>query len=42
MQIREHRGFTIEVYESGAGHVTQIYRKGKLIRTIHHENGPDG
>jgi hypothetical protein len=42
MQIREHRGFTIQVYKSGAGHVSEIYRKGKLIRTIHHENGPDG
>jgi len=42
MQIREHRGFTIEVYQSGEGHVTQIYRKGKLIHTVYNENDPDG
>ncbi len=42
MQIREHRGFTIEIYESGAGYVTQIYRKGKLIHTVYSENSPDG
>ena len=42
MQIREHRGFTIQVYESGAGYVSEIYRKGKLIRTVHYNNGPEG
>lgn len=41
MQIREHRGFTIQVYESGAGYVSEIYRKGKLIRTVYNENGQD-
>ena len=42
MNIREHRGFTIEVYESGTGYVSQIYRKGKLIHTVYNEDGPDG
>ena len=42
MQIREYRGFSIQVYKSGAGHVSEVYRKGKLIHTIHHENSPDG
>jgi hypothetical protein len=40
MQIREHRGFTIQVYESGAGYVSEIYRKGKLIHTVYNENDP--
>jgi hypothetical protein len=38
MQIREHRGFTIQVYVSGAGYVSEIYRKGKLIHTVYNEN----
>jgi len=42
MQIREHRGFTIQVYESGAGYVSEIYRKGKLIHTVYNENDPEG
>ena len=42
MYIREHRGFNIQVYESGAGYVSEIYRKGKLIHTVYNENGPDG
>ena len=42
MQIREHRGFTIQVYQSGAGYVSEIYRKGKLIRTVHYNNDPEG
>ena len=40
MQIREHRGFTIQVYHLGAGYVSEIYRKGKLIRTVHYNNDP--
>ena len=42
MHIREHRGFTIEVYQSGAGYVVQTYRKGKLIHTVYSKNDPDG
>jgi len=42
MHIREHRGFNIEVYKSGAGYVLGIYRKGKLIRNVHYNNGPGG
>ncbi|HBH87746.1 MAG TPA: hypothetical protein DDY17_09135 [Syntrophaceae bacterium] len=42
MQIREHRGFTIQVYKSGAGYASEIYRKGKLIHTVYSENSPDG
>jgi len=42
MQIREHRGFNIEVYKSDAGYVLGIYRKGKLIRTVHYNSGPEG
>jgi hypothetical protein len=39
MQIREHRGFNITVHDSGKGYVSEIYRKGKLIHTVHNENG---
>ena len=40
MHIREHRGFNIEVHKSGDGYVLGIYRKGKLIRTVHYNNDP--
>jgi len=40
MQIREYRGFSIQVYKSGAGHVSEVYRKGKLIHTAYNENDP--
>jgi len=42
MHIREHRGFNIQVYESGNGYVLEIYRKGKLIHTAYNENGQNG
>ncbi|MCX5842332.1 MAG: hypothetical protein NT022_01035 [Deltaproteobacteria bacterium] len=42
MQIREHRGFNIEVYKSGAAYVLGIYRIGKLIRNVHYNNNPEG
>ena len=38
MQIREHRGFNIEVHKSGDGYVLGIYRKGKLIRSVRYNN----
>jgi hypothetical protein len=40
MHLREHRGFTIQVYDSGAGYVSEIYRKGKLIHAVYHEIDP--
>jgi len=39
MQIHEHRGFSIEVHKVGEGYVTEIYRKGKLIHTVSHDDG---
>jgi len=42
MQIRVYRGFTIQVYESGVGYVSEIYRKEKLLHTAYNENGPNG
>ena len=42
MQIRVYRGFNTEVYPSGGGYVLGIYRKGKLIRNVHYNNGPEG
>lgn len=42
MHICEYRGFTIEVYKSGEGYVSQIYRKGKLIHTIHDKIDTEG
>ena len=41
MQIREYRGFSIQVYKSGAGHVSEVYRKGKLIHTVYNDNDPE-
>jgi hypothetical protein len=34
MQIHEHRGFNIEVHKVEEGYFSEIYRKGKLIRTV--------
>jgi hypothetical protein len=34
MQIREHRGFNIEVHEIGDGYASKILRKGILIHTV--------
>ena len=41
MHIREHRGFDIQVYESGTGYMSEIYRKGKLLHTAYNDNGPN-
>jgi hypothetical protein len=41
MQIREHRGFNIEVHDTGKGYVSEIYRKGKLLHTIRNEKVQD-
>ena len=39
MQIREYHGFQIEMYPSGAGHIAEVFRKGKLLITIRDESG---
>jgi archaeosine-15-forming tRNA-guanine transglycosylase len=40
MQIHEHRGFNIEVHRVEEGYVPEIYRKGKLIQTVRHDDSP--
>jgi hypothetical protein len=38
MQIHEHRGFSIEVHRLEEGYVSEVYRKGKLIHTVCHDD----
>jgi archaeosine-15-forming tRNA-guanine transglycosylase len=38
MQIHEHRGFSIEVHSVEEGYVSEVYRKGKLIHTVSHDD----
>jgi hypothetical protein len=38
MQIHEHRGFNIEVHKVEEGYVSEVYRKGKLIHTVRHDD----
>ena len=38
MQLHEHRGFNIEVHKIGEGYVSEVYRKGKLIHTVSHDD----
>jgi hypothetical protein len=40
MQIHEHRGFNIEVHKLDEGYVSEIYRKGKPIHTVSHDDSP--
>jgi hypothetical protein len=42
MQIRDHRGFNIEVRKAGEGYIAEIYRKGKLVHTVGIDEGQDG
>ena len=37
MKIHEHRGFNIEVQKVEEGYISEIYRKGKRIRTVRHD-----
>ena len=41
MQILDHRGFNIEIRETGEGYISDIYRKGKLVYVIRDDNDPD-
>jgi hypothetical protein len=41
MQVRDHRGFNIEVHKAGEGYISEIYRKGKLIHAMRDDNDPD-
>jgi len=41
-QIREHRGFDIEVHELGDGYVSKIHRKGILIHIVRGKEDQDG
>jgi hypothetical protein len=38
MQIHEHRGFSIEVHRVAEGYVSEVYRRGKLIHTVSHDD----
>jgi archaeosine-15-forming tRNA-guanine transglycosylase len=38
MQIHEHRGFSIEVHRGEEGYISEVYRKGKLIHTVRHDD----
>lgn len=39
MKLREHEGFQIRIVEIGGGHIAEIYRKEKLLKTIRREDG---
>jgi hypothetical protein len=39
MQIHEHRGFNIEVHRVEEGYIAEVYRKGKLIHSVSHDDG---
>ena len=42
MQMRDHKGFNIELHEAGEGYISEIYRKGNLVHTVRSDDGPDG
>ena len=42
MQIRDHKGFNIEVRKAGEGYISEIYRKGKLVHMVRIYDGSDG
>lgn len=39
MNIREHEGFQIQVHKAGLGYIAEVYRKGKLLKTIREKRG---
>jgi hypothetical protein len=42
MEIRDHRGFNIEIHKAGEGYISAIYRRGKLVHTVRIDEGLDG
>ena len=42
MNIREHKGFDVQIHRIGERYAPEVYRKGKLIHTIHNDEDANG
>jgi hypothetical protein len=38
MNIREHKGFQIQIMENGSGYIAEIYRNEKLVKIVRGED----